>query len=814
MSTATRETLHDLIHQYGPTLCETPFRVEGFLKDLCGEQPRQIHLLKSALEERVAAELLVSSGLPTRLVLERLALRLQDRRVIEAGAARWAVESWAIALGVLPADQATAPTLALASPEPVQPALASPAGAVVPSLVVSQQGNGQFTTISAALQQAAPRTRILVHPGRYQETLVLDKPVELFAVTNGPQESVLVESHSASCLIMQTALATVSGLHFWSRRTDADLDGSGYAIDIGQGRLVLEDCDVRSDFLACVGSYGPATPLLRRCTLHESGIGVLVTEMSQPEIVDCEFFGHEIAGIQVRRGGHPTARNCRVHDGAARGLVVEEGMGLFEDCAFFGHTLSEVEIGRAGDLTLRRCVLSKGKASGLLAREQSRGLLEGCTISEQPQNGVEIHAGAQLEMRDTRISKCQRGILLDQAGPGVIERCELFANTEVDIACTHQSQPVVRSCTLRAGKKVGLLVTGSSRPTIEQCRLFGHGVAEVVIKEQSDPVIRHSQIQDGRGVGVLVHQQGRGQLAQCLISGHRLSGIEIAQESHPALRSCHIHNGQQDGILVHSRGQGLVEDCRIFRNQRIGIELKGGSTLTVKGCWVSEQVAGIVFRGQCGGQVEHSTLANHRLCGIEVHQHSAPVIVGCELRLNGASGIGFFAGAQGTVEQCTLESNTLAGILIKQESNPVIRDCLIRWGKQAGILIKEQGRGLIEACAVEWNELSGVEIKEASQPVLHGCQIEQNGTGVLVWKGGAGTLEGCSMAKNNSNGVEIREHGRPVLTGCQIKENLFIGVFAHDEGEGIVEDCVLWGNLENARLSWDSRVVWRRNQED
>lgn len=615
MSTATRETLHDLIHQYGPTLCETPFRVEGLLKDLCGEQPFQIHLLKSALEERVAADLLVPTSLPKQMVLKRLAQRLWDRRRIEADAARWAVESWAIALGVLPADHATAPTLALDSPAPPspapgQPALVSPTSAAVPSLVVSQQGNGQYTTISAALQQAAPRARILVHPGRYLETLVLDKPVELFAVTNSPEETVLVESHSASCLVMQTELAIVSGLRFLSRRTEADLDGSGYAIDIAKGRLVLEDCDVRSDFLACVGSYGPATPLLRRCTLHESGIGVLVTEMSQPEIVDCEFFGHEIAGIQVRRGGHPTARQCRIHDGAARGLVVEDdGMGLFEDCTFFGHGLAEVEIGRAGDLTLRRCVLSKGKASGLLAREQSRGLLEGCTISEHPQNGVEIHAGAQLQIRDTRISKCQRGMLLDQAGPGVIERCELFANAEADLACTHQSQPIVRSCTLRAGKKIGLLVTGASRPTIEQCRLFGHGVAEVVIKEQSDPIIQHSQIQDGRGVGVLIHQQGRGQLSQCLISGHRLSGVEIAQESHPVLRGCHIRDGQQDGILVHTRGQGLVEDCRIFRHQRIGIELKGGSALTVKGCWLQLHAQGLCYRDISFGNVffDHET---------------------------------------------------------------------------------------------------------------------------------------------------------------------------------------------------------------
>ena len=46
-------------------------------------------------------------------------------------------------------------------------------------------------------------------------------------------------------------------------------EGTWYGVDIGQGRLELEGCDITSHSGACVAIHGGADPRLRRNTIHD-----------------------------------------------------------------------------------------------------------------------------------------------------------------------------------------------------------------------------------------------------------------------------------------------------------------------------------------------------------------------------------------------------------------------------------------------------------------------------------------------------------------------------------------------------------------
>jgi len=70
--------------------------------DFCGEYRREVNVLVGALRERVAVDLLASQdGLPPEVLLKRLTKRLVDHLAFAEDAARWAVESWSVALGVV-----------------------------------------------------------------------------------------------------------------------------------------------------------------------------------------------------------------------------------------------------------------------------------------------------------------------------------------------------------------------------------------------------------------------------------------------------------------------------------------------------------------------------------------------------------------------------------------------------------------------------------------------------------------------------------------------------------------------------------------
>ena len=97
-----RTQLCFIIKQYGQTIIAEPKRCKGLLSDLAPEHRLEINLLIAALEQKVPQELLQPNALiPIDMQLDRLAQRLQDIVGIKEDFAYWAVESWALALGVI-----------------------------------------------------------------------------------------------------------------------------------------------------------------------------------------------------------------------------------------------------------------------------------------------------------------------------------------------------------------------------------------------------------------------------------------------------------------------------------------------------------------------------------------------------------------------------------------------------------------------------------------------------------------------------------------------------------------------------------------
>ncbi len=178
---------------------------------------------------------------------------------------------------------------------------------LAPTIVVSPTGDCQ--TISAAIKKANAGDRILVKPGVYREDLVIDKRLEI--IGDGEPADIVVESKNADCIIMKTDHALVRGLSLHNRAEGY------YAVDIPQGQLTLEYCDITSDTLACIGIHGSkAEGIISYCQIHDSkeGGGVFVYKNGTGQIENCDIFGNALSGIQISEGGNPVVRYCQIHD--------------------------------------------------------------------------------------------------------------------------------------------------------------------------------------------------------------------------------------------------------------------------------------------------------------------------------------------------------------------------------------------------------------------------------------------------------------------------------------------------------------------
>ncbi|HEX2325670.1 MAG TPA: right-handed parallel beta-helix repeat-containing protein, partial [Chloroflexota bacterium] len=383
----------------------------------------------NALRERVASDLVGwPEGVPQALLHGRLAGRLATNLGFAPDVALWAVETWATALagatergtggarGGASEDSRAVERDDLA-PWPLRSDAADAymacEGSGAPKVVLrvapaprGEKGAREFATIGAAVREAPAGARIVVAPGVYVEGIVIDRPLEI--VAEGAPGTVVVEARDASCLVMEAGYARVQGLVLRGRTGP---DGrTRFAVDVPQGHLLLEDCEITSDALACVAIRGrSAAPVLRRCHVRDGkGSGVFVQGGGTGTLEHCAVAGNALAGIEVGSEGQPTLRHCAILDSRGPGVYVSlGGGGTFEDCTISGNGGAGIEVGWHGAPVLRRCRITRNGLYAVRLYAGGGATLEACDLSENRLGPWDVapgwvqHNGARASLRST-----------------------------------------------------------------------------------------------------------------------------------------------------------------------------------------------------------------------------------------------------------------------------------------------------------------------------------------------------------------------------------------------------------------------------
>ena len=277
----------------------------------------------------------------------------------------------------------TAPIIVDGLPPPPQPPpspLTSPLKSTPPTstslrtnVTVDKMGGGEYRTLQEAIQNATPGTRINVKPGLYKEALIINKSLEI--VGDGPRSEIRIECNEGNCLRIETDYAKFRGL---TLRAVGRGSKERFAVAITHGDIEMEECDISSDSLACVGIFGgSARPVLRYCKIHDGkSAGVIFYDRAQGQLESCEIIGNAQAGVEIFDGADPVLRKCTISKGKQVGVLVRDsGKGTFEGCDIFANALAGVEITQKAAPTLRDCKIHDGEYIGVRVCDQGKGLL-------------------------------------------------------------------------------------------------------------------------------------------------------------------------------------------------------------------------------------------------------------------------------------------------------------------------------------------------------------------------------------------------------------------------------------------------------
>ena len=405
-------------------------------------------------------------------------------------------------------------------------------------VVSSTPGTADYTTISAALQQAKPKSLIVVCPGIYQESLVLDREIEIAGV--GPQEDIIVTSPDAIGLKVASSSVLVRGITLRHTATDGRTWKEYGAVVVVQGDLTLADCTIDTGIhgVSIWGTESSAT--LRRCRiLARKNANVAINNGGRGILQDCDLSYNADAGIHVRdKSSFVTVQQCRVHDGESLGISISSaGKATIEDCDIFGNASAGIQIRDEGSsATIRHC---------------------------------RIHDEGKM------------GITLWQKGQAFIEDCDIFDNLHAGILIVDEGSIAnIQDCQIHDGKYVGVDVLKKGQASIKDSDIHHNADAGIRVRDEgSQATIQKCHIHDGMYTGILISSKGRGGILDCAILSNAGPGVRVCNaNSQAAIDGCHIHDGNAVGIVIEDEGEGSIGSCTIEGN-KLDIYIEPGSVV-------------------------------------------------------------------------------------------------------------------------------------------------------------------------------------------------------------------------------------------
>jgi hypothetical protein len=242
-------------------------------------------------------------------------------------------------------------------------------------VTVSLFGDGDFPSISAALEAVETGAVILVKPGIYAESLVLHRPVE---IRGSAAADCILEGDLEPCVAVYTGRAVLRGLTLRGQAGREALVCP--AVHVDRGHLFVENCRITCDSAPCLLVQGyNAAAVLRDCRVSGSPeTGLVVDQGGQAHAEACDFQLNRRAAVEVGMHGQARLRGCRLRHGRGVGiLVVAAGKALLEHCQVYGNEVAAARVEPDGELTVHACTLRR---EGLL-RAACRGATHGAAAT-------------------------------------------------------------------------------------------------------------------------------------------------------------------------------------------------------------------------------------------------------------------------------------------------------------------------------------------------------------------------------------------------------------------------------------------------
>ena len=456
-------------------------------------------------------------------------------------------------------------------------------------------------TIGSALAQAPPGALLNVHPGRYEENLVLDRMVTVVAAAG--EGTVEVFARKGTVVVVNAEAVRLRGISLVGE------DGDVVAVDVVRGEAALDECTISGSAWATMLTRLSGKLALQGCTVASSaGVGLVVVSSERSTVENTEFVDNGSSGIVVAEHGAALLRGCRVTGAGGNGICVN------------GNAHAEIE----------RCVISGAAKPAMVVEQNARARITGLKVRQGQTVDLYLTSGGDVSVTGSRFeSATSQGAHISESSAPVLRECVFVGAGGNAAQITGRATPKFIDCTFESSP-VAVLVDGSARPEFQRAtvrgstqtavlaesdavllvdglRLTTASGAGIVLSGQSGLALTDASLETGDATAIDVREHARldgvdfvvtartdyavvlgGSAASTLRSVLvRDSGIAVSADADTVLRDCEITNAGADAISVSSGARLSASNCRVRAPKGSGVTVADRARATLEGCEVA-----------------------------------------------------------------------------------------------------------------------------------------------------------------------------------------------------------------------------------
>ncbi|MFP3156565.1 right-handed parallel beta-helix repeat-containing protein [Lachnospiraceae bacterium ZAX-1] len=351
-------------------------------------------------------------------------------------------------------------------------------------------------------------------------------------------------------------------------------------------------------------------------------------------------------------------------------------------------------------------------------------------------------------------------------------------------------------------------------------KLDANGKAAIEINHSYNVTVRGTKITDAQ-YGVRTTESAVN--LQSIEVSNSTRGIYVTKGSHMAVSDSTIKQSKEDGLVVAGASVAKIDTSSFLSNKWRGISATGAGTqlyLSNSTCSKNGTEPKVTAQGLVGhgigittgayGDIENSSIAGNKECGISVFNGSKVELSGNTISKNGRHGIG----ARKNVVLVDMRDNQIIsngynGILVADNSSMASDNDQVSWNKGIGISIVDASRVSLENANITKNKSSNIWLSVGSDNkpgaylnLIAGNMIQraQQGDGIGVASQTLLKITGAdnTIAGNTRHGIMVGVNANvEIVTGkVALQKNGGDGIYLNG-AKGTIKNATASSNKNN-----------------